>query len=44
VEAFARAIRLASNAYLSDPVGQPLISSGNRVLAALPDIFDRDNA
>jgi glucosyl-3-phosphoglycerate synthase len=41
VEAFARAIRLASDAYLSDPVGQPLIPSWNRVLAALPDIFDR---
>jgi glucosyl-3-phosphoglycerate synthase len=41
VEAFARAIRLASDAYLADPVGQTLIPSWNRVLAALPDIFDR---
>lgn len=41
VEAFARAIRLASDAYLADPVGQALIPSWNRVLAALPDIFDR---
>jgi glucosyl-3-phosphoglycerate synthase len=40
VEAFARAIRLASDAYLADPV-QKLIPSWNRVLAALPDIFDR---
>ena len=38
---FARAIRLAPDAYKSDPVGQPLIPSWNRVLAALPDIFDR---
>ncbi|HKZ05900.1 MAG TPA: glycosyl transferase [Methylomirabilota bacterium] len=41
VEAFARAIRLASDAYLADPVGQPLIPSWNRVLAALPDMLDR---
>ena len=41
VEAFARAVRLASDAYLGDPVGPPLIPSWNRVLAALPDVFDR---
>jgi glucosyl-3-phosphoglycerate synthase len=41
VEAFARAVRLASDAYLVDPVGQPLIPSWNRVLAALPEVLDR---
>ncbi|MBI4562478.1 MAG: glycosyl transferase, partial [Candidatus Rokubacteria bacterium] len=41
VEAFARAVRLASDEYLADPVGLPLIPNWNRVLAAIPDIFDR---
>lgn len=51
VEAFARAVRLASDEYLADPVGMPLIPNWNRVLAAIPDAFerlltavDRDNA
>jgi glucosyl-3-phosphoglycerate synthase len=41
VEAFAHAVRLASEEYLGDPVGTPLIPNWNRVLAALPDAFDR---
>lgn len=41
VEAFARAVRLASDEYLVDPVGLPLIPTWNRVLAALPDMFER---
>jgi glucosyl-3-phosphoglycerate synthase len=41
VEAFARAVGLASEEYLADPVGLPLIPDWNRVLAAIPDIFDR---
>ncbi|MBI4611065.1 MAG: glycosyl transferase [Candidatus Rokubacteria bacterium] len=41
VEAFARAVRLASDEYLADPVGLPLIPNWNRVLAAMPDIFER---
>lgn len=41
VEAFARAVRLASEEYLADPVGLPLIPNWNRVLAAIPDIFER---
>lgn len=41
VEAFARAVRLASDEYLDDPVGGPVIPSWNRVLAAVPDAFDR---
>jgi len=41
VEAFARAVRHASDEYLADPVGTSLIPNWNRVLAATPDIFDR---
>lgn len=41
VEAFARAVRLASDEYLADPVGMPLIPNWNRVLAAIPDAFER---
>jgi len=41
VEAFARAVRLASDKYLADPMGGPVIPSWNRVLAAMPDAFDR---
>jgi glucosyl-3-phosphoglycerate synthase len=41
VEAFARAVGLASEEYLADPVGLPLIPDWNRVVAAIPDIFDR---
>lgn len=41
VEAFARAVRIASEEYLADPVGLPLIPNWNRVLAAIPDCFDR---
>jgi len=41
VEAFARAVRLASDEYLSDPVGLPLIPTWNRAVAAIPDVFDR---
>lgn len=41
VEAFARAARLASDEYLADPVGLPLIPNWNRALAAIPEIFER---
>jgi len=41
VEAFAHAVRLASDEYLADPVGMPLIPNWNRVLAAIPDVFER---
>ena len=40
VEAFARALRLASEAYLDDPLGQPLIPNWNRITAALPGFLD----
>jgi glucosyl-3-phosphoglycerate synthase len=41
VESFAHAVRLASDEYLADPVGVPLIPNWNRVLAAIPDVFER---
>lgn len=40
VESFARALRLASEAYLEDPLGQPLIPNWNRITAALPGFLD----
>jgi glucosyl-3-phosphoglycerate synthase len=39
VQAFARAIALAGEDYLRDPLGIPLIPNWNRVVAALPDFF-----
>lgn len=51
VHAFAKAIRLASDDFLADPLGAPLIPNWNRVLAAMPGILgqiqeavDIDNA
>lgn len=35
MEAFAQAVRLASEEYLADPAGTPLIPNWNRVLAAV---------
>jgi glucosyl-3-phosphoglycerate synthase len=40
VEAFARAVQIASRQFLEDPLGVPLIPNWNRVVAALPGIFD----
>lgn len=40
VEAFARALSLAAEAFMEDPLGVPLIPNWNRVTAALPDFFD----
>lgn len=40
VESFSRAIRMASEAYLEDPLGQPLIPNWNRITAALPNFLD----
>ncbi|MBI4466280.1 MAG: glycosyl transferase [Acidobacteria bacterium] len=39
VQAFARAIALAADDFLKDPLGVPLIPNWNRVAAALPDFF-----
>jgi len=43
VHAFARALRLATESFLTDPLGAPLIPNWNRVVAAMPDIFGRLN-
>lgn len=40
VEAFGRAIVLAAEAYMEDPMGSPPIPSWSRVKAAIPDIFE----
>jgi glucosyl-3-phosphoglycerate synthase len=51
VHAFARALRIAADAFLADPLGAPLIPNWNRVTAAIPDIYaqlteavEQDNA
>jgi len=41
VEAFARGIVMAADAFLENPMGTPLIPNWNRVLAAIPDISER---
>jgi glucosyl-3-phosphoglycerate synthase len=50
VAAFNKAVRLAADEYLHDPLGIPLISNWNRVTSAIPDFFamlreavDQDN-
>ena len=43
VDAFARGVRLAAESFLADPLGQPLIPNWNRVVAAMPDIYQRLN-
>lgn len=40
VEAFAKAIRIASEIYLENPLGTPLIPNWNRVTSAIPGILD----
>lgn len=44
VESFARALRMASEAYLEDPLGQPLIPNWNRITAALPGFLEEIQA
>jgi glucosyl-3-phosphoglycerate synthase len=41
VAAFARSLRQAAEEFLEDPLGLPLIPSWNRVVAAIPDFFER---
>ena len=41
MQAFVRAIALAADDYLRDPLGAPLIPNWNRVAAALPDFFSQ---
>lgn len=44
VESFAKALRIASAAYLEDPLGQPLIPNWNRITAALPGFLEEIRA
>jgi glucosyl-3-phosphoglycerate synthase len=39
VEVFLNGLKLATDGFLDDPLGVPMISNGNRVAAAVPDIF-----
>lgn len=41
VEAFLKGLQSASETFVKDPLGVPMISSWNQVAAAVPDIFDR---
>jgi glucosyl-3-phosphoglycerate synthase len=41
VATFANSLRLASEEFLRDPLGLPLIPNWNRVAAAMPDVFER---
>ena len=40
VEAFTKAIALAAQVYMENPMGSPLIPNWSRVRAAIPDIFE----
>ncbi|MEQ9617906.1 MAG: glycosyl transferase [Deltaproteobacteria bacterium] len=41
VETFARGIRIASQQFLEDPLGSPLIPNWSRVTSAIPDFLDQ---
>ena len=41
VEAFLKGIKMATEVFLNDPLGVPMISNWSRVAAAVPDIFGR---
>ncbi len=41
VESFTRALRIAGQAFLENPLYSPLIPSWNRVISAIPDFLDR---
>jgi glucosyl-3-phosphoglycerate synthase len=41
VEVFLKGIKLATEGFLDDPLGVPMISNWSRVVAAVPDIFGR---
>ncbi len=40
VDAFTRALALAAQVYMNDPLGTPLIANWNRVTSAIPDILE----
>lgn len=41
VEAFLKGFHIATETFLKDPLGVPMISSWNHVVGAVPDIFDQ---
>lgn len=41
VATFANAMRIASESFIQDPLGTPLIPNWNRITAAMPDFLDR---
>jgi len=41
VEAFLKGISLASEVFLKDPLGVPMISNWSRVAAAVPDVYEQ---
>ena len=41
VEVFLKGMRLATETFIEDPLGVPMISNWSRVTGAIPDIFDR---
>jgi glucosyl-3-phosphoglycerate synthase len=41
VDAFTKALRIAADRFLQDPLGAPLIPNWNRVTSAFPTFFDR---
>lgn len=44
VESFVKALRLAAESFLADPLGQPLIPNWNRITAALPGFLEEIRA
>ncbi len=44
VESFTRAVQMAGQAFLEDPLYSPLIPSWNRVISAIPNFLDLLNA
>ncbi|HEU4683786.1 MAG TPA: glycosyl transferase [Nitrospira sp.] len=41
VEVFLKGMKLATETFLEDPLGVPMISNWSRVTHAIPDVFDR---
>lgn len=41
VEVFLKGMKLATDGFLEDPLGVPMISNWSRVAAAMPDVFER---
>jgi glucosyl-3-phosphoglycerate synthase len=39
VEVFLKGMKLATQSFIEDPLGVPMISNWSRVVAAVPDVF-----